>query len=69
VISLLVLVILASIYHILWKNNRTEALLKSEVHLSFDEVKIFNSKNNELNNLIIKEVRDLIKSYLIFLGR
>ncbi|MFJ5748324.1 collagenase [Peribacillus frigoritolerans] len=69
VISLLVLVILASIYHILWKNNRTEALLKSEVHQSFDEVKIFNSKNNELNNLIIKEVRDLNKELSNIFGK
>ncbi|MFE4813407.1 collagenase [Peribacillus simplex] len=61
VISLLVLVILISIYQLLSKNNKTVALLKSEEHQLFEEVKIFNSKNTELNKLIINEITNLNK--------
>lgn len=60
---------MVSIYHILSKKNRTEALLKSEVHQSFDELKIFNSKNNELNNLIINEITNLNKELSNIFGK
>ncbi|MCK1992245.1 hypothetical protein GW626_17975 [Peribacillus muralis] len=70
VVSLVILLILVSAYQFLSKNFKTvsETLLKNKEYTLINGVKIFNSENAELNNLIINEITALNKDLSNILG-
>ncbi|MFE4893808.1 hypothetical protein [Peribacillus butanolivorans] len=70
VISLIVLGTLVIVYHFLSRNNTLdlEKLLEREEYHLLDGVKIYNSENGELNNLIINEITNLNKELSSMFG-
>ncbi|WP_252431693.1 collagenase [Peribacillus butanolivorans] len=70
VISLIVLGTLVIVYHFLSRNNTfdLEKLLEREEYHLLDGVKIYNSENDELSNLIINEITNLNKELSSMFG-